>query len=224
VNHDTRGPRPETVFVIIGVLPELWAELLTRALSTESGMEVLGRAAQEDEILSLATACVSAVALLDYEAMGPGVEGMIARMRRVLPSLKILVLARRFSEETARAVLRAGAAGLVGKHMDCATLATALRSIAKGEVWANRQVTAQVIQQLTTASRGEPEELPPLTRREWEVVDSVGRGQRNKEIALSLGISEKTVKTHLNNIFVKTRLRGRFALALWAQGAVGPKS
>ena len=65
---------------------------------------------------------------------------------------------------------------------------------------------------------------PPLTRRELEVLDGITRGLRNREIALLLGVSEKTVKTHLNNIFAKTQVRGRFALALWAQGQVQPKT
>jgi len=219
-----RAAASKPISLIIAVRPELWAELLARLISNENDIQVVARATSEDDLSALAAVRLETVVLFDYEAMGPGVEGVIARMRRLAPNLRFLVLARRFTDETSRAVLKAGAAGVVGKHMDYATLLAAIRSIAVGEVWANRQITAQVISQLIASTRSEPQDTPALTRREWEVVDAVGRGQRNQEIALGLGISEKTVKTHLNNIFVKTGMKGRFALALWAQGAVGPKT
>ena len=63
-----------------------------------------------------------------------------------------------------------------------------------------------------------------LTKREQEIVDGVARGLRNKEIARHLNISEKTVKSHLNNIFQKLGLEGRFALAIFDQGQLRPKT
>jgi DNA-binding NarL/FixJ family response regulator len=56
------------------------------------------------------------------------------------------------------------------------------------------------------------------------VVEAVGRGLRKRDIARTLGISEKTVKTHLNPIFSKLHIESRFTLALWAQGGVQPRA
>ncbi len=209
---------------MVAVEPELWAELLALALAREPGIDVLGRAASEDEIVAVLDGDQKAVILFDYEALGPNSAGIIARLRRALPRARALVLARRSGEETVTLVLRAGAAGLVAKQAEYTTLVAGIRAVASGEVWANRRATAQVIEQLVAARRSAPEETPELTRREWEVVDAVGRGLRSSEIALGLGISPKTVKTHLNNIFAKTKLKGRFALALWAQGHIQPKA
>ena len=223
------GPRRRTrsaeVSVIIAVQPAIWAELLGILLERETGIKVLGKAVNENEIIALSAEDADPVVLFDFEALGPNSAGVIARVHRAAPRVRVLVLARRSGEDTVTSVLRAGAAGLVGKEMSYKTVLEAIRAAAIGEVWANRWVTAQVISQLIATCRPEPEEeSSTLTRREWEVVDAVGRGLRSREIALELGISPKTVKSHLSNIFAKTRLRGRFALALWAQGHLPPKA
>lgn len=220
-----RRNRSAEISVIIAVQPALWAELLGIVLGREPGIKLLGKAVNEDEILALTAENPDSVVLFDFEALGPNGAGVIARVHRAAPKVRVLVLARRSGEDTVTSVLRAGAAGLVGKEMPYKTVLEAISAAAVGEVWANRWVTAQVISQLIATCRPEPdEESSTLTRREWEVVDAVGRGLCSREIALDLGISPKTVKSHLSNIFVKTRLRGRFALALWAQGHLPSKT
>ena len=214
----------QPVRLAFAVYPPLWGELLAHSLSRESWVEVVGRAAGEDELRQLTAEHAPDVIMLDYEGLGPNSEGVIARLRRLAPKVRILVLARRSGEETVVSVLRAGAAGLVGKGTDIGTLLNAVRAVAAGEVWANRRVAAQAIEQLAQPARPEPDGRIVLTRREWEVVEAIGRGLRNREIAHSLGISEKTVKTHLNHIFSKLRVESRFALALWAQGELQPKA
>ncbi len=213
------------VSVVVAVQPPLWAELLGLLLEREPGISVLGTATNEEEVLGLTETSPEAVVLLDFEAFGPNTAGVIARVHRSASRARVLVLARRSGEETVTAVLRAGAAGLVGKQMAYKTIVTAIRAAAVGEVWANRWVTARVISQLIGTGRAEAQgDAPLLTRREWDVVDAISRGLRSREIALELGISPKTVKSHLSNIFVKTQLKGRFALALWAQGQTAQKT
>jgi len=96
--------------------------------------------------------------------------------------------------------------------------------VAAGEIWANRRATALTLEHLTELSTGEPVSVGYVTKREQQIVDGVARGLRNKEIARQLNISEKTVKSHLNNIFQKLGLEGRFALALFEQGQGLPKT
>jgi len=214
----------QPVRVAVAVYPPLWGELLAHSLSQETWVEIVGRAAGEDELRQLTSEHAPDVILLDYEGLGPNSEGVISRLRRLAPRVRIIVLARRSGEDTVVSVLRAGAAGLVGKGTDVGTLLNAVRAVASGEVWANRRVAAQAIEQLAAPARPEADGNAVLTRREWEVVEAIGRGLRNREIARALGISEKTVKTHLNHIFSKLRIESRFALALWAQGELQPKT
>ncbi len=220
----SRFSNGQPVRVAVAVYPPLWGELLAHSLSQETWVEVVGRAAGEDELRQLTSEHAPDVILLDYEGLGPNSEGVISRLRRLAPTVRVVVLARRSGEDTVVSVLRAGAAGLVGKGTDIGTLLNAVRAVAAGEVWANRRVAAQAIEQLAAPSRPEPDGRVSLTRREWEVVEAIGRGLRNRDIAHSLGISEKTVKTHLNHIFSKLRIESRFALALWAQGELQPKT
>ena len=164
------------------------------------------------------------VMLLDYEGLGPNAEVVVSRLRRHSPTVRVLILGRRFGEDTVVSVLRAGAAGLIAKNVDLSTLLNAVRAVAAGEVWANRKVAAQAIEQPAAPVRTELEGRMLLTRREWEVIEAIGRGLRNHDIARGLGISEKTVKTPLNHIFSKLHIDGRFALALWAQGELQPRA
>ena len=164
--------------------------------------------------------------LFDYEALGPNGESMIARLRREATATRFLVLATRSGADTVERVLRAGAAGLVGKELDLVTLVRAIRSVAGGEVWANRLVTAHALEYLAGLSELgvlRSSTNGHLTRRESEIVQEVGLGLRNKEIAGKLRISEKTVHTHLNNIFRKLQMSNRIAVALFARELGQPR-
>jgi len=208
--------------VLVATQPPLWSEVLSRQIERERDLKVVGRAHNEDEIRQVASEGNPHVILLDYEALGPNCEGLIARLRRTVAEARTLVFATRSGDETTVAVLRAGAAGLVGKQLGFPALLAALRAVANGELWAHRRVTAQAFDQLLTPAPRSPELPSRLTKREWEVIEGVGKGLRNREIARTLGISERTVKSHLNNIFAKTRVNSRFALTLWAQGETKP--
>ena len=113
-------------------------------------------------------------------------------------------------------VLRFGASGLVGKQLAFATLERAIHALAMGELWANRRATADFVDRLTDDSGRVADSDGQLTTRESEIIDDVGRGLRNKDIARRLNISEETVKSHLNNIFRKLRVDNRFAAGMYA--------
>lgn len=209
---DSRPPRR----VAVAARPALFGEVLALKLGDEPGIEVTGVAADEDELRLLIARTRPEVLLFDYEGLGPAAELAIRRVRRGSRATRILVLATRSSEETLERILHAGAAGLVGKQQAFATLVRAIHAVAAGELWANRVAAAHVVEHLaaTPLPGGQLDER--LTRREWQIVDAVGRGTRNRQIANSLRISEKTVKSHLNNIFRKLRVDNRFAVGLYS--------
>jgi DNA-binding NarL/FixJ family response regulator len=198
--------------------------VLGRALGQEDGLSVVGHAATESEIAETLRVAPPEVLLFDYEALGPNGEAVISRVRREFPKTRILVLATRSGPETVERVLHAGASGLVGKESDLLTLVRALRSVANGEIWANRRDTARALERLALVSGRHVGSAGTLTRRETEIVEWVGHGLRNKEIAHRLRINEKTVKTHLNNIFRKLHVDSRIALALLGASQPLPKT
>lgn len=200
----------------VAAQPALFCEVLAGHLSREGSLEVVGRASSEDQIVRLLKAEKPQVLLFDYEGLGPNAESVISRLHRGAPATRILVLATRSSQETVVRVLRVGASGLVGKQLDFATLVRAIHALAIGELWANRRATADFVERLTDDSGRAAASDGQLTSRETEIIDDVGRGFRNKDIARRLNISEKTVKSHLNNIFRKLRVDNRFAAGLYA--------
>lgn len=235
-----RGATDRPTRILVATQPALWSEVLSLLLGREQDLDVVGGAHDEDQVREMAATHEPQVVLLDYEAFGPNSEGIIAQLRRAAPKVRTLVFATRSADDTTVAVLRAGASGLVGKQLGYPALLASLRAVAAGELWAHRRVAAQAIDQLVSLTPQKQEPSAPtttqaidqlaspvarkrerpsqLTKREWEVVEGVGRGLRNREIAHALGISERTVKSHLSNIFSKTRVNSRFALSLWSRG------
>jgi DNA-binding NarL/FixJ family response regulator len=212
-----------SVRIAVATRPALIREVLSRVLAAEPGLAVVGQASEEGAIRNLLRAEKPKVLLFDFEALGPSGESMISRLRRESPSTRFLVLATRSGADTVERVLRAGASGLVGKELDLDTVVRAIRTVAAGEVWANRLVTAHALEYLAGLSDlgvSRNTANGHLTQREGEIVNEVGLGLRNKEIAAKLRISEKTVHTHLNNIFRKLQMGNRIALALFARELV----
>jgi DNA-binding NarL/FixJ family response regulator len=200
----------------VAIKPALLRDVLSRLLDTVPDVRVVGYGENEDQIRKVVSKLRPAVLLFDYEAMGPNGESLISRLRRAAPATRILVIARRSSDENVEGVLRAGASGLVGKEGEFATLVRAIHAVAEGELWANRRTAARALERLTDISAPVPA-LETLTKRELEIAERVASGLRNKEIAQQLNISEATVKSHLHTIFRRLKLESRVALAMLAQ-------
>ncbi len=198
--------------IAVAAQPALFSETLCRQLDEEPDFIVVGRACNEDEIVKLLAKEKPQVLVFDYEGLGPSGESTVGRLRRSAPGTRILVLASRSSDEIVERVLRAGASGLVGKQLEFMVLVRAIHAVVAGEIWANRRATSLALDILT--GPGVSVSKSDLTKREQEIADACGQGLRNKEIALRLNISPKTVKGHLNNIFRKLHVDSRFALAL----------
>lgn len=131
---------------------------------------------------------------------------------------RVLVMASRFEEELILRALRLGARGYLLKTAALPDLVKAIRAVAAGEIWADSWTVARLFDEfshlLERQNAGRRRSESTLTSRESEITRLIGEGLSNKEIGNRLFISEKTVKTHLTSIFRKTKLRGRYELAL----------
>ena len=121
----------------------------------------------------------------------------------------VVVTASQRSEETL-AALQAGARAVVFKRFAVETLMEAVRAVMEGHVW-----MPPALQSELAAKLSEPD-TRALTSRERDIVRLVALGLHNPEIAERLSISEVTVKTHLNNVFHKLKIRDRVGLTLYA--------
>jgi DNA-binding NarL/FixJ family response regulator len=114
-----------------------------------------------------------------------------------------------------RGALEAGAVGFLLKDSDPADLVAGVRSAARGEAPLDPRVTRAL---LPGAGQTSGDRLSP---REREVLALVGEGMANKQIARALGITERTVKVHLNSVFRQLGVADRTSAALWARDHLG---
>jgi DNA-binding NarL/FixJ family response regulator len=94
-------------------------------------------------------------------------------------------------------------------------LEEALRVVRQGEVWVSQQASSQLVKKLVHRGGQKENEIEELTRREWETLALVAAGNRNKEIANRLCVSENTVKAHLYAIYRKLHVSTRMGAALF---------
>jgi DNA-binding NarL/FixJ family response regulator len=182
------------------------------------GFDVVGECADGREVLATVQASVPDVVLMD--ARMPFVDGVQAtrELRRREGSPPVLALTTFDDEEVLAGMLRAGAAGFVLKGVPAEDLQRAVRAVAEGGSWLDPAVTARVLAIYRSAAplAAGQAGLDALTGREREVLALIGRGKTNGEIAAELFVSEGTVKTHINHVFTKLRLRDRAAAVVFA--------
>lgn len=188
-------------------------------LELEPDLEVVGEASDGAEAAALTAELLPDVVLLDL--VMPGVDGLTALETLAEQGLaeRALVVTSFGEYRSALPALRAGARGYISKDVDPAALATAVRAVAAGHVLLGPQVTEALVAQAGAASAanlaGEPQG-PQLTAREREVLEQIAAGRSNREIAKSLQLAEKTVKTHVSNVLMKLGVADRTQAALWA--------
>jgi two-component system, NarL family, response regulator LiaR len=147
----------------------------------------------------------------------PGVDGVeaIRRIRERRPQARVLVLSSFLDDERLFPAVRAGAAGYLLKDVQPQELVRAIRTVHRGEGLLHPAVAARLMEEFAEGSAGPPPD-DTLTAREREVLALIARGLPNKLIARELGISEKTVKTHVSSILGKLGLTDRTQAALYA--------
>jgi DNA-binding NarL/FixJ family response regulator len=185
------------------------------------GFEVVGECADGSEVPAAVEALRPDVILMD--ARMPVVDGVRAtrEVRSREGSPPVLALTTFDEDEVLAGMLRAGAAGFVLKGVPAQDLQRAVRVVADGGAWLDPAVTARVLATYRSATppaaRPNPESvLAGLTCREREVLVLIGHGRTNGEIAAELFVGEGTVKTHINHLFTKLRLRDRAAAVVFA--------
>jgi NarL family two-component system response regulator LiaR len=196
-------------------------------LELQDGMDVVGEAADGDEAVALVERTAPDVVLLDL--VMPRLDGLeaIPRIRERAPGTRILVLTSFADDRTVLPAIRAGAAGYLLKDVQPPELAAAIRTVHSGEALLAPSVATMLVEQLAAEDGAGPARRDdgghPLTPRELEVLAELARGRANKAIAFELGVSERTVKTHVSNILGKLGFTDRTQAAVYAveHGLVG---
>jgi DNA-binding NarL/FixJ family response regulator len=187
-------------------------------LELQDEIEVVGEAADGIEALELVQRAEPDVALLDLVMPRLGGLEAIRRIRAVAPGTRVLVLTSFADDDTVLPALRAGAAGYLLKDVQPPELVGAIRAVHAGEALLAPAVATMLVEQLAAedADGAAPDRGEHLTPREREVLALLAGGRPNKVIARDLGVSERTVKTHVSNILGKLNLTDRTQAAVYA--------
>ncbi|HEY1628048.1 MAG TPA: response regulator transcription factor [Streptosporangiaceae bacterium] len=188
-------------------------------LRTQFGFDVVGECADGTTVVATAASLAPDVVLMDVRM--PLVDGVAATraLRAVDGAPPVLALTTFDDDEVLAGMLRAGAAGFVLKGVPAEDLQQAVRMVADGGAWLDPAVTGRVLAAYRAAPAMPATRDPAfdsLTGRELEVLTLIGSGKTNAEIAADLVVSEGTVKTHINHVFTKLRLRDRAAAVVYA--------
>jgi DNA-binding NarL/FixJ family response regulator len=180
-------------------------------IEQQPDLEVVGEACDGREAVQLALAERPDVIIMDF-AM-PELNGIEAtrQIKAVAPNMAILVLTAYDSEQYVFAFLSAGAAGYLLKDVSVDQLVQAIRAVHAGESILHPAITRKVINRFAQPeeNRRTPDGQEQITGRELHVLKLASRGLSNRDIALRLGISVRTVQTHLSNVFNKMGVGSR---------------
>jgi NarL family two-component system response regulator YdfI len=191
-------------------------------LETEEDFDLVGEAIDGAEALRLCAVTKPEVVLMDLRM--PGMDGLTAieRLRVEQPEIAVVILTTFNEDDLMMRGLQAGAKGYLLKDTDRETLFNTIRAAKRGETLLKPEVIARVL-----SKAGESNKFgasTDLTERELEVLQAVAQGERSKEIAIRLGISERTVKAHLASIYNRLGVDNRAAaIAVAAQKGLLPK-
>jgi len=206
----------EPITVLIADAHALLRQRLSRSLAQED-IRVVGEAANGRQVLSGVEALHPHILLLDVWMPKLGGLAGLPKIRAKSPRTKTLFLTDFFEEEFIARALQRGAQGCLLKTAPATELVMAVRTTHAGELWAPRQLLSRVVenfrQRIDELQRPLSRMREVLTDREQEVVAWAVQGMTNKEIAAQLGVSAKTVKTHLQNVFRKLKVSRRVQLS-----------
>ncbi|MFC2063767.1 response regulator [Chloroflexota bacterium] len=181
-------------------------------LETENDFDLVGEAYDGAEALRLCRKLNPDVVLMDLRM--PNIDGLTAieKLRKEQPEIAIVILTTFNEDELMLRGLQAGACSYLLKDTDRSSLFETIRACARGEILLKPEVLARLVaMKSTTSPKPGLNDPVNLTQREFEVLEAIARGERSKEIALQLGITERTIKAHLSSIYNKLGVDSRAA-------------
>jgi two-component system, NarL family, response regulator LiaR len=190
----------------------------TRRILEDSGrITVVAEAADGEEAVAAVERCDPDVAIIDIGM--PRLNGIEAtrRIKAAHPHVGVLALTVHDDDQYVFALLDAGAAGYLLKDVEGAHLVDAVEAVHAGESVLHPAITHKVLARLIDRGTGRPrhEVDDPLTEREHETLKLAADGLPNKEIATALGLSVRTVETHLSRVFAKLKVGSRTEAVLY---------
>jgi two-component system response regulator DevR len=194
---------------------------LIELIDSEDDLSVVGQAGDVQKALVALTTVVTDVAVLDVRLPdGSGIE-LCREIRSLYPDVKVLILTSFLDDEALLGAVLGGASGYVIKDIKNLDLLEAIRKVAVGEVLLDIALVSTVTNRLRKVS-SPASEIYELTDQEQRVLEHIGRGLTNRQIAESMFLAEKTIKNYVSSLLGKLGLERRTqAAALAARLGLG---
>lgn len=185
----------------------------------EPSLDLLGVAGDGEHAVQLALQFEPQVVLMDIQM--PRLNGIVAtqRIKRALPHVQVVIWTIFGDDQHVFEAIKAGAVGYLLKDSPMDEIVEGIHAAARGESLLHPAVATRVIQEfqrMRTAAENVPNLICELTAREMEVLRLMAGGKRNREIAETLFLSEKTVKNYISSILFKLQVNSRMEAALLA--------
>jgi DNA-binding NarL/FixJ family response regulator/Arc/MetJ-type ribon-helix-helix transcriptional regulator len=207
-----KGPRAgaaRRIKVLLGVEQSMVRAGIRALLREAPDVSVVAEVGEPEAIMARVRREAPEVVVLDLAVSDDELAELIRNVSAARPAARVVLLASARERERILAGVEAGAVGWLLRESGPQGLLSGIRAVARGE---SPLPLAEAL-----AVLGGRAEKPPLTARERQVLTLVARGLANKQIAARLGISEKTVKTHLGSAFQRLGVSDRTQAALWAE-------
>jgi len=219
------GPPPIALVLIDD--NRLLREGLTAMIHSQPGFKVLAASADVNEALQKVREAKPDVVLLDFGLEDHDSLSLTMTVRADVPSARVIVMGLLPLQEDVADYVRAGASGFVMKDASFADFFATIRAVAAGAEVLPQQLTnslfSQIARNVPTNGKAKVLDAVRLTKREREVIDLLGEGCSNKEIATRLNIAVHTVKSHVHNVLEKLALHTRLEVAAFSHGSGTPR-
>lgn len=208
--------------VLIADDQELIRQSLEIVLSTHEDIDVIATAADGFDVLAKVEKKEPDVILMDIRM--PNMDGVYCTkvIKEKYPNIKIIILTTFDDDEFVFSALKYGASGYLLKGVAIDELYKAICTVVNGGAMINPDIATKVFKLFSQmaitnyAIQIDEKNVESISKAEWRIIQQVGFGYSNKEIAANLYLSEGTVRNHLSTILSKLALRDRTQLAIWA--------
>ena len=196
----------------------LFRDGVVQTFGNNQGLDIVAMGENRDDAVKIVREVGPDILLLDIQLPGGGIEAAQA-IHAMSSTTKVIMLTSSESEDHVSAALEAGACGYVLKGVSGVELMNTIRAVQNGDTYVTPVLAARMLTSIhrrSTASKTQSTVFV-LTPREEDILDCVAVGQTNKEIAIQLNISEKTVKHYMTTIMHKLQVRNRVEAAVKAR-------
>jgi len=203
------------ISLLVATASDLVREGIREMLEPEENMRILAEASNQGEIIPMLIQRKPDVSIIDTAIPGLDIHGILGSITEKGIGTRVLLLLRTLDERFILDSISMGVKGCLSNSSDRTQFLQAITEVKRNRIWVEVEVMTKILSRLIQTKKGKSKLLSPyLTKREEDLARLVAMGYSNKRISNVLMISEKTVKSHLRNIFKKLGIDSRFQLAL----------